>query len=431
MREVIIIGRGIIILHDMLSQMHRRLIILCGVMMLCAAALPTDRVARLWAIYNDATDTAYSRHAVAERDGTIFISSGDIDMEWLRDSSAVMLAYMRQARDTATTRATVRGVVARQARYILIDPYANAFTEDYKVGERKFEVDSPLYPIRLAFRYWRTYRDTSIFTPTLQRAFTHILQTLRTEQRHGQRSTYRDASLLGSNDGMPFRYTGMIWTGFRPSDDPAQFPFNIPQNMFAVVELQQLTAIEKQVYRNERLAEDAWGLSVEVQNAIEHYGIVNLPGFGRIYAYEVDGIGHANLMDDANIPSLLSAPYIGYVGVRDPVYQATRRFVLSPRDPYYFSGRFASGVGSAHTPRNYVWPLSLIVEALTSTDASETQRVLGYLAASDTGNHELHESFDVNDPRRFTRKDFAWPNALFTELARGSEWPAQPASQGK
>ncbi len=282
-----------------------------------------------------------------------------------------------------------------------------------------------MYPVQLTFRYWRTYRDTSIFTPLLQRAFELALRVLRTEQHHATRSKYRSTSLLGGNDGMPFAYTGMIWTGFRPSDDPAQFPYNIPQNMFAVGALRQLSDIERHVYHNDRLANEAWDLSVEVEDAIERYGVVFVPGFGRIYAYEVDGLGHANLMDDANVPSLLSAPYIGYLDVHDPIYQATRRFILSPKDPYYFSGKYASGIGSAHTPRNYVWPLSLIMEALTSTSSSETERVLGYLAASDTGDNELHESFDVNDPEHFTRKDFAWPNALFTELARDGSWPAE------
>jgi uncharacterized protein len=416
----------------MLTLSRRARILLCAaVLTYTVAAIPSDRVAKLWAIYNYATDDAYSRHAVQERDGTVFISSGDIDMEWLRDSSAVTMAYMQQARDNPATRAVVRGVVTRQARYILIDPYANAFTEDYRAAERKFEVDSLCYPIQLAFRYWHTYHDTSIFTPELQKAFQLVLKVLRTEQHHATRSTYRSTSLLGGNDGMPFGYTGMIWTGFRPSDDPAQFSYNIPQNMFAVVELRQLTDIEKQVYHDESLAENAWGLSVEVQYAIERYGIVFVPGYGRIYAYEVDGLGHANLMDDANVPSLLSAPYIGYLSVRDPIYQATRRFILSPNDPYYFSGKYAAGIGSAHTPRGYIWPLALVVEALTSIDPAEKERVLGYLAASDTGDNELHESFDVNDPSHFTRKDFAWPNALFTELARGGSLPAQRSKGGQ
>ncbi len=412
----------------MLQRLRHRGILLCAVALACVAAAPgLDRVATLWAIYNHAAGEAYSRHVVFEDDGTTFVSSGDIDMEWLRDSSAVLLAYVPEAHGNANIRVMLRGAIARQARYILIDPYANAFSEDYRVGERKFEVDSLLYPIRFAYRYWKSGGDTSIFTPQLRRAYAVVLHVLRTEQHHARRSTYRNPSLLADDgNGMPTGYTGMIWTGFRPSDDAAQFSYNVPQNMFAVVELQQLSAIEREVYHDNRLAEEAWGLSVQVHEAIERYGIIFVPGFGRIYAYEVDGLGHANLMDDANIPSLLSAPYIGYLNVHDSIYQATRRFVLSPSNPYYYSGRYASGIGSAHTPRYYVWPLALIVEALTSTDSGETQSVLGYLANSDTGNHVLHESFDVNNPRHYTRSDFAWPNALFTELSRDGSWP-QPA----
>jgi meiotically up-regulated gene 157 (Mug157) protein len=196
--------------------------------------------------------------------------------------------------------------------------------------------------------------------------------------------------------------------------------------MFGVVVLRDLTAIEKNVYRDRRMAQNAWGLSVELQRAIERYGLVNLPGIGRIYAYEVDGYGHANLMDDANIPSLLSIPYFGYVGVHDVVYQATRQFILSPRDPYYFQGKFASGIGSPHTPHGYVWPLALEMEALTSTDQSEIDRVMGYLAVSDTGDHRLHESFDANRPQSFTRADFAWPNALFAQIMLGRQGRLPP-----
>lgn len=403
----------------MLQTVRWRSVLLYTALLSCiaAAAAPRSDVATLWAIYSNATNEAYGRHAVLEPDGTTYVSSGDIDMEWLRDSSAVLFAYVDQARSKPAVRAMLRGAIARQARYIQIDPYADAFTVNYQVAERKFEVDSLLYPVRLAYHYWQATGDRSIFTPSVQKAYRTVLVVLRTEQHHAERSHYRNPSLIGGNDGMPFGYTGMIWTGFRPSDDPAEFPYNVPQNMFAVVELQQLSEIEKQVYHDERAAEEAWGLSVQVHDAIERYGIVFVPHFGRIYAYEVDGLGHANLMDDANVPSLLSAPYIGYLDVHDPIYQATRRFVLSPQDPYYYAGRDAAGIGSAHTPRGYVWPLALVMEALTSVDPAEKARVLGYLAASDTGTHVLHESFDPNDPKRFTRADFAWPNALFTELS--------------
>jgi meiotically up-regulated gene 157 (Mug157) protein len=372
-------------------------------------------------IYQRAYDEAYSRHALLQPDGTTFVSTGDIDMEWLRDSSATMTPYIGLASTDAYVRQMLRGTIARQAKYILIDPYANAFTVDYKVAERKFEMDSLLYPVWFAYLYWRGTGDRSIFTPDVQRAFQTVLSTLRTEQRHTRRSHYRHPQLANGGMGTPVAYTGLVWTGFRPSDDAARYQFNIPDNMLGVVVLRDLTEIEKKVYRDQRVAQNAWGLSVEIQRAIERYGAVNLPGVGRVYAYEVDGYGHTNLMDDANVPSLLSIPYFGYVGVHDVVYTATRRFILSPRNPYYFQGKYASGIGSPHTPHGYVWPLSLVMQVLTSTDPGEISRVMGYIAASDTGDHRLHESFNADWPESYTRDDFAWPNALFAQMILGRQ----------
>lgn len=377
---------------------------------------PTTVAVTLQRIYQRAYDEAYSRHAILEPDGTTFVSTGDIEQEWLRDSSAVMTPYIGLAITDAYVRSMLRGVVARQAKYMLIDPYANAFTDGYQVAERKFEMDSLLYPIRLAYYYWKATGDRSIFTPQLQRAFATAMQTLRTEQHHATRSHYRHPELANGGIGTRVAYTGLVWTAFRPSDDAARYQYNIPDNMFASVVLRDLTEIERSVYRDRSMAENAWGLSVQIRDAIEHYGIVNEPGIGRIYAYEVDGFGHANLMDDANIPSLLAAPQFGYVSSHDVVYQATRQFVLSPRNPYYFMGKYAAGVGSPHTPHGYVWPLALVVEAITATDPSEIDRVMGYIAASDTGDHRLHESFNADWPESYTRDDFAWPNALFAQL---------------
>jgi meiotically up-regulated gene 157 (Mug157) protein len=153
----------------------------------------------------------------------------------------------------------------------------------------------------------------------------------------------------------------------------------------------------------------------DVRAGIEKYGIVAGPDGKRMYAYEVDGLGHALLMDDANIPNLLSAPYFGYVGLDDPVYQATRSFVLSPANPYYYSGSVAAGLGSPHTPKGMVWPLGLLADGFTTNDPARQQVVLKMLLASDPGDHRLHESFDPSNPKILTREDFGWPNAFFTE----------------
>jgi meiotically up-regulated gene 157 (Mug157) protein len=378
-------------------------------------------------LYLTAYDEAISRHAAEQRDGTTFVSTGDIAAEWLRDASAVARPYIGLSISDPDIARTLRGVVAREAKYILIDPYANAFSIDYKVAERKFEVDSLLYPIWFASAYYRATHDRSIFTPEVRRAFVRVLTTLRTEQHHDRRSHYRNDQLTNGGRGSDVRYTGMVWTGFRPSDDPARYQYNIPDNMFAVVVMQNLASLAREVWHDPGMSANAWGLSVEIQRGIEQNGTLTLRGIGRIYAYEVDGRGHANVMDDANIPSLLSIPYFGYLPANNSLYKTTRAFVLSDRNPYFFRGRYAQGIGSPHTPHGYVWPLSLVVQALTSTDAGEADRVLGYIAASDIGDHRLHESFDANWPENFTRADFAWPNALYAELVMDRHVAVAPA----
>jgi uncharacterized protein len=367
-------------------------------------------------LYFTAYDEVFSRDILPQPDGTTYISTGDIKAEWLRDSSVVGRAYVGRAKTDPSVRKVLRGVIARQAKYILLDAYANAFSVDYRVVEQKFEVDSLLYPVWLAHLYWQETGDTSVFDSQQSRAFDRILQVLRTEQHHFERSQYRNDGLRNGGRGSPVAFTGMIWTGFRPSDDPGMYGYNIPVNTFAVVVLRMLTDIERLVYHNEQRAANAWGISVQVQRGIEQHGMTTLKDAGTVYAYEVDGLGHYNLMDDANPPSILSIPYFGYLPLAEPNYQSSRRFVLSKGNPYFFTGSLAQGIGSPHTPRGYVWPLALVMQGLTSTDAAETARVLQYIAASIVSDGRLHESFDPNDPKRFTRADFAWPNALYTEF---------------
>jgi meiotically up-regulated gene 157 (Mug157) protein len=381
-----------------------------------AAAFPPALSAKLDTLFTMAYGQTIGRHIISSHDGTTYVSTGDIDAEWLRDASATVRPYIARARTDPAVRRMLHGVVEREARYILIDPYANAFWKTYQVAEEKFEVDSLLYPIWLAADYYHQTGDATIFTPTVRRAFATVLATLRTEQHHATRSHYTNPQLARGGRGSAVAYTGMVWTGFRPSDDPVRYHYNIPVNMFAVVVLRSLSSLARTAWHDGPMAAQAWGMSTEIQRGIEQNGTLHLAPFGRIYAYEVDGLGHANVMDDANIPSLLSIPYFGYLPSNNSLYLATRRFVLSDRNPYFFRGKYAQGVGSPHTPHGYVWPLALCVQAITALDPDEVSRVFGYIAVADVGDHRLHESFNADWPEQFTRDDFAWPNALYAEL---------------
>jgi uncharacterized protein len=354
--------------------------------------------------------------ARVQSDGTVYVQTGDIPAEWLRDSSVQVRPLLFLADDAQVAR-FLRGVIARQARYVAMDPYANAFTIDNQVWERKFELDSLAYPVTLAWTYFQRTHDAAIFTPNLKRAFDRILDTLETEQDHAHLSSYFHEELPEWGMGGAVAPTGMIWTGFRPSDDVCEYPYLIPSEMLIVVALGELAALERDGFHDDATAARATSLASQVRDGIERYGVVPGPDGRPIYAYETDGLFHYSLIDDANVPSLLAAPYLGFGSREDPLYESTRAFVLSARNPYYYKGRLARGEGSPHTPEGWVWPLGLIAEALTASTAGEKEMLLDALLASDLGDHRLHESFNPDDPRQFTRQDFAWPNALFAEYA--------------
>jgi hypothetical protein len=357
-----------------------------------------------------------SRLAKYAPDGTAYIETGDIPAEWLRDASAQARPYLYFAKSDPDVRALLKAIIARMVKYVQIDPYANAYTLDYRVWEQKFELDSLAYPTALAWSYWKTTGDKSLFNGDFSNMLDGVLATMQREQNHPGNSRYTHKELALGGTGRPTGYTGMIWTGFRPSDDACYYNFLIPSEMFAVVSLGDMADIELNVYHNVVKAHEAKALRDEVQRGIQTYGLVLVPKYGYIYAYEVDGLGHAILTDDANIPSLLAAPYFGYTMANDRYYQNTRRFLLSQDNPSFYQGQVARGIGSYHTPDHWVWPLALIIQGMTTTSGNEKLEVMAQLLASDPGDHLLHESFNPDNPQQYTRRNFGWPNALFSEF---------------
>lgn len=367
-----------------------------------------------------------------------FVYTGDIHAMWLRDSGAQVWPYVQLAKNDAELRAMVEGVIRRQFKCILLDPYANAFNDGPtggswmsdltdmrpEVHERKWEIDSLCYPIRLAYEYWKVTGDDSIFDDEWLQAIVKVLETLIAQQRKDgvgpykfQRKTERALDTLNNNGlGAPVKGCGLIVSSFRPSDDATTLQFLVPSNFFAVTSLRKAAEILTVVNKNEQLASRCSALADEVDKALKKYATYNHPEFGTIYAFEVDGFGNHLLMDDANVPSLLAMPYLGDVDVNDPIYQNTRRFVWSDSNPYFFRGAAGEGIGGPHIGYDMAWPMSIMMKAFTSQDDEEIKACVAMLLATDNNMGFMHESFNVNDPADFTREWFAWQNTLFGEL---------------
>jgi meiotically up-regulated gene 157 (Mug157) protein len=370
-----------------------------------------------------------------------YVVTGDIDAMWLRDSSAQVSAYLPFAKSDAKLRSMLEGVVRRHAALVLRDPYANSFTKNVTdkplswsvhdrtkmlpgVAERKWEVDSLCYVLRLAHGFWKATGDVAAFDGTWHQAAALIVKTFREQQRKTGKGPYsfqREAAAptdtlpLGGY-GNPARSVGLLYSMFRPSDDACIYPFLIPSNLFAVAQLKNLAEIVRAVYKDEALAAEADALRGEVSSALEKYGTVVHPEFGKIWAFEVDGYGNALMMDDANAPGLMSLAYLGCCDRSDPLYQATRRFCLSEANPYFFKGTAAEGIGGPHIGLGYIWPMALLVRALTADNDAEIAACLAQLRDTTAGTGFMHESFNKDRPADFTRAWFGWANTLFGEL---------------
>lgn len=375
--------------------------------------------------------------AVRQKDDkTTYVLTGDIPAMWLRDSTAQVRPYLALTGEDEEMGNVIAGLVRRQFCYINIDPYANAFNE-YADGhghqsdrtdmgpwiwERKYEIDSLCYPVQLAYLLWKKSGRTDQFNADFHSGVKKILDVWELERDHSQ-SSYRfersgcvESDTLKDGVGTPVAVTGMIWSGFRPSDDSCQYHYLIPSNMFAVVVLEYMEELYRDLFADFSLADRAAALREGIENGIRQYAIVKNANGEEVYAYEVDGLGNYTIMDDSNVPSLLAAPYLGYGSCADDIYLNTRKTVLSPENPYYYEGKYLKGIGSPHTPEQYVWPIGLSLQGLTTHDKAEKEALLNLLCEVDAGTLQMHEGVCVNDPSKFTREWFSWSNMMFCEL---------------
>jgi len=368
-----------------------------------------------------------------------YVITGDIDAMWLRDSSAQVFPYLQFVNEDDGIKKLIAGVIHKQTHFILNDPYANAFYNDDKqvsewksdltdmkpgIHERKYEIDSLCYPIRLAYNYWKKSNDTRPFSTEWKKSIEATLKVFKEQQRKTSKGPYSfrrnttqatDTVPVGGY-GYPVNPVGLICSAFRPSDDATVFSFLIPSNFFAVSSLRQAAEMIRSIHKDEALTVTLLTLANEVEEGIKKYGIVTHSKFGKIYAFEVDGFGSHLLMDDSNVPSLLSMPYLDAMNVNDPVYINTRKFALSSANPFFFKGKAAEGIGGPHVGMDFIWPMSITMKALTSQNDAEIKACIKMLQQTHAGTGFMHEAFHKDEPKNFTRKWFAWSNTLFGEL---------------
>ena len=366
-----------------------------------------------------------------------FIITGDIPAMWLRDSTAQVWPYLPFVNRDPKLQDMFRGLINRQTKCINIDPYANAFKKNShdkgwdsdhtdmreELHERKWEIDSLCYTVRLGYHYWKKTGDKGVFDDSWRRAAKRIRQVFIEQQRWQNQGPYKFTrttdratdTLAGGGYGRPANPCGLICSMFRPSDDACIFPYLIPSNLFAVVSLRQLSELHREVFADHSEAEQCVRLAREVEQAVDQHAVCETAD-GKILAYEADGYINKVMMDDANIPNLLSLPYLGAISLESFLYQNTRQFIISAKNPYWVTGKHAVGLGGAHTAKGTIWPLGLIMQALTSTNDNEVSKCLDYLATTHANTWFMHEGFNANNPRNYSRSWFAWANSLFGEL---------------
>jgi len=386
----------------------------------------------------NALDTAVDFQVVDGRPDT-YVVSRDVDAMWLRDSTAQVWPYLPLMKNDSNLQQLIAGVINRQTRCILKDPYANAFYRDENkvspwksdrtemkpgVHERKWAIDSLCYPIRLAYHYWKASNDRAPLDATWREAMLRALKTFREQQRKAglgpysfqRRTEMPSDTLAGGGYGRPAKPAGLIFSMFRPTDDATVFPLLVPSNLFAVISLRQAAELLSQIHRDQETASQCRALADEVEGALREHAVVIHQKHGRILPYELDGYGNSYCIDEGSAPSLLSLPYLDAVTPGDPLYLNTRRFVLSDSNPYYCAGKAASGPGGPHVGRDMIWLLGLIVQGLTSTDDQEVRQCLLTLQKTHAGTGFMHEAFHKDDPDKFTRSWFPWANSMFGEL---------------
>lgn len=371
----------------------------------------------------------------SEREGRpdTFVVTGDIPAMWLRDSVNQIWPYLSFIEKDEEIKSLFRGLIHRQTLCVISDPYANAFKREMdgdrvEVFERKYELDSLAAFFRLSAGYYETTKDMSPFEDNWLKAVDKALEVIRIEQITLDKDNHEllfqfkthgghlHPAVRLEGYGYPSKRCGLSRCVFRPSDDETVFPYLIPANAMTVSYLRKIKTILEELGATDLIKRDQL-LVDQISNGINEWGIIEHKQFGKIFAFEVDGFGSSIVMDDPNIPSLLSLPYLEYCDIDDKVYQNTRKLILSEWNSFFAKGQVACGITSPHVGIcDHFWPMATIMQALTTKDEKEIRECLATLKKTHGKTFYMHESVDVDNASHYTRHWFAWVNSLFGEL---------------
>ncbi|KAI9001851.1 Six-hairpin glycosidase-like protein [Hyaloraphidium curvatum] len=391
---------------------------------------------------------------------SVFVATGDILDEWLRDGAVQIGVFLPRVRAIPGLRNLVDTAIRTQAYLLALDPWANSFSQKWKtesdltqgdmelgrygfVSTRNYEPDTGAYFINLLYNYFRTEpaiwgRERFLNETVIHDAVLTTLRTYRIEQEHEKESPYLYKELPYGGKGSKVGYTGMVWGGFRPSDDAQAHGYNVPVNMYVCAALEKAVLLNAAVWRDPEIEKLAGEMAEQIREGIETYGKVKTSDTQEyIYAYEVDGLGSSMVdFDDPNVPSLLSVPILGYRHYDETAYLRTKQRLLSDKNKYYFETEFSAarnnyrgkkkkipffgGTGSPHTPPGHIWPLGTMVEAILDRDVYSRADAFRLLLEMQCGNGLMHESVSVNDVTKCTRPVFEWANTMFVVLFESS-----------
>jgi len=313
-----------------------------------------------------------------------FIITGDIIAEWLRDSTNQLSPYQALATKDKAIFDLILGAINTQSEYVIESPYCNAFQpppisgldttsngqndvvhpayEPSSVFECKYELDSLAHFLALANDFYEHTKSKKFMNSRWKLALDTLLRVLdqqsqstfdpdtgryRRNEYTFQRNTNTGTETLNlMGVGNPLNNgTGLIRSAFRPSDDATILGFFIPANAMMAVQLKRTAAALKDAGDDVR-AQTCERWAQTISNGIWEHGVVTHSKFGDVFAYEVDGYGSSILMDDANYPSLLALPLMGFVKADDLTYKNTRKMLLDKNsNPYYLKGREFRGIG--------------------------------------------------------------------------------------